>query len=96
MSNISPILGIILGAILVVGYLIAAKASKKGAPELSDGIVLFLCAVGVVAGIRVCYASVWPGVLPETLSAEKTHFFIGGLSVVWVSVQAILKKFRFE
>ena len=80
---------ILLGVLMTLIYvLIQARAHRK--PYLSDGVVIFLSSAGIIAGIKVCGLSLDSSVF-RSMGTERLYVFIGGLAVIWVSLQALWK-----
>ncbi len=57
-------------------------------PCLTDAVVVFLTSAGLVAGIKVCVLALNPAVLTG-VENERVYVFLGGLSVIWVSVDSV-------
>jgi len=91
MQNYSLYCSIIIGVSLILLYIISIKKNKsKG--SLQEAIIIFLSANGIVAGINVCILSI-DKLLPIS-ETDRTYVFIGGISVIWVSVTTLLKTFQ--
>ncbi len=81
--------GIIVGLCGIVTLFIARRKYQRLAPNLTDGVVVFLAGYALAAGgVKVCILSL---TLPS-LKSEREYIFLGGIAVIWVSIEAIWQK----
>jgi len=80
----------ILGCVAVITLLVF-RVTKHKSLDLPDAIVAFLTAAGIGGGIKVCVLAFNP--ILVSLGSDRLYVFIGGLAVIWVSVQALYKFF---
>ncbi len=91
MVNNWTLITIIVGAVLVIGYLLRMRRNAS----LTDAIIIFLATNGIVAGLKLWYYTfVMPKFLPESVGEGRTYIFIGGLAVIWVTVREVLKRLK--
>jgi len=55
---------------------------------LAEAVIVFLTSFGLVAGIKVCVLALNPVILTE-VENERLYFFLGGLAVIWVSIDNV-------
>ena len=86
-----PLAGIILGLLALIFLLLKRRKEAK----LEEGVVVLLAASGIAGGIKVFVLGV---TLNQTqldfVQIERMYLIIGGVAIVWVSVQAILQRIR--
>ena len=92
MINAYVLAGVILGSVLVGLYLFASLR-RKNTPNLRDAAVLFLASCGASAGVKLCVMSVSSASL-AALNEERAYIFLGGLAVVWISSETIIRVFK--
>lgn len=90
MSDPYLVASIALGLLGIVALFVVAVIKKRQRPELSDGVIAFLAAAGISSGVKVCFLSLNPNVL-QSIENERAYVFLGGLAVVWVSLDTIWK-----
>ncbi len=91
-TNPFPLVGIGLGVLLILIYVAVTMRHAQRATELSDAVTLFLSSAGISAGAKVLYIAVSPAL--TAIENERIYVFLGGLSVIWVSIQTIAKTLR--
>lgn len=89
-NNSTVTFGIIIGCLLMGLYIFICWKKKTKNLELGDAVVILLSGAGISAGFRICFLS-FNDAICQANSIERTYIFIGGLSVVWVSIQSIFK-----
>ncbi len=87
------LLGISAGVLCVLAYVLTTVRHQTRKVLLSDGVMLFLATSGIAAGIKVCTIALNRSLL-TTLKEERTYIFLGGLAVIWVSVDTVIRIFR--
>jgi hypothetical protein len=98
------IAGLILGAICSLIYTIVTVYNIKKMPGLADIVQIFLSAIGILGGIKVIWFVISGDFsnIVKTYSQKSTlsiseddtaYFFIGGLALSWVSLDAIVRQF---
>jgi predicted RND superfamily exporter protein len=89
------IAGIALFTIVIVIYFYFSFTKYRKAPDLGDGVSLFLSCNGISAGAKVGYLGLMAQ--PATIySDDRIYILLGGLAVVWVSIQTILTTIAFS
>ena len=97
LDNLSnPKFGIILGVIVWLFYALYSwlKTDQQN-PNLSESVLIFLSSAGVVAGLNLFYI----GLIKNTESCQdiegiQIYICIGGLAVIWASIETILPFFK--
>jgi hypothetical protein len=87
MNDIFFLLGVFCGMVLIVIYVVQALRVKK-TPDLADGVMLLLSGATLSTGVKLCYIAFNP---PTSLGDDRTYIVIGGVAVIWVSIQTIAK-----
>jgi len=90
------LLSIVFGVVLIVIYVYKTLRNPhiNKEPDLADGVVLFLSGAGISAGIKVCYIAIaLDSNICIAIGNERTYIFLGGIAVIWVSVQTIATLF---
>lgn len=85
MDNFFFFIGVFLGVLFILIYIFTIFNIEK-IPELADAVILFLSGSAVSAGIKICYIALTASHSGE----ERSHIFIGGVAVIWVSIQTII------
>jgi hypothetical protein len=86
-------LGIVIASIILVVYLIYPSKNKKN--DLSDGIIVATSALGVFGGLKVfVFAFVMDKCNVGTFEIERIYVYLGGISMIWISIVEIVKKFK--
>ena len=85
------LIGIGLGLIVTLLY-VASRYNASVSLDLGDVVNFFLCTSGFVIGIKICILAIQT-VAPFRSTNERLFIFIGGIAVIWVSVQNILRAF---
>lgn len=76
----------LLGILIFVAYTI--KKRKK--PSLAKGLVIFLTSSAIPAGSKVCVLAFDTATIVNVSDNERLYICVGGLAVIWVSVDAVL------
>jgi len=84
-------LGLGIGGILAL--FVAAAVGRRPAPNLAEGAVTFLSGSAICAGIKICLLAANDSKLGVEQS-DRIYVFLGGLAVVWVSIDTILTSLR--
>ncbi|MBW2645549.1 MAG: hypothetical protein JRE23_05110 [Deltaproteobacteria bacterium] len=84
----------IAGVVLIFAYAVKTACVRKRTPSLSDAITIFLSSTGILAGLKVCFIAAVDPIFQQTFDDERTFFFMGGIAVIWVSVDTLIKRFR--
>jgi hypothetical protein len=86
-------LGIVIASIIVVVYLVYPSKNKKN--DLSDIIIVATSALGVFGGLKVfVFAFVMDKCNVGTFEIERVYVYLGGISMIWISIVEIVKKFK--
>jgi hypothetical protein len=86
-------LGIVIASIVLLGYLVYPSKNKKN--DLSDGVIVTTSALGFFGGLKVfIFAIVMVKCNVGTFEIERVYVYLGGVSMIWISVVEILKKFK--
>ena len=80
----------ILSGLAIAGYIIY----KRSKSELKDGIVIVFSCFGVLAGTKICYWTLDSAIDLGQLKDDKLYLVLGGLSVIWISIETIIKCFK--
>nr|VFJ47416.1 MAG: hypothetical protein BECKFW1821A_GA0114235_101622 [Candidatus Kentron sp. FW] len=80
--------GVICGILGIVALLWISIYFARSKPSLAEGVVVFITAAGLSAGVKVCVLSLNPEVLTE-VENERIYVFLGGLAVIWVSIDTL-------
>ena len=83
------IFGLLLGLLITVFHVIS-EIRKAKKPKLVNAIVFFLASAGIAAGFKVCILSIDP-VISKEFAENRLYIFLGGLAVIWTSVEALLQ-----
>jgi hypothetical protein len=85
----------VAGGLLGVGLVAIAwwRAWRPSAPSLADATSAFLAGGAVPQGVRVCALAVSPD-LPAALSDVALYVFLGGVSLIWVSIDVLVQVSR--
>ena len=79
-------LGLLGIAILFIAY----TRKKRQKPSLAEGLVVFLTSSAIPAGLKVCVLAFDKATIVNVTDNERLYIFVGGLAVIWVSVDAVL------
>lgn len=79
----------VLGAMLVIGYLVIAF-KRKTTPELKNMVSLFLAAAGFVGGI-VLILGCFSEDARKHVADLPTYIFIAGMSMLYISAQTAFR-----
>ena len=96
------IAGFIIFLCVIGVYLYSCIVKLKQEPDLGDGVSIFLSCNGIAVGVKVAYLGLLAqsGLLTQSellvqslkMSAnDRIYILLGGLAVIWVSIQTILK-----
>ena len=97
MTDFYTMLGIALGLISILALYVSNRIQQRRqvhpSPNsqglnLKNGILIFLAGATIAAGVKVCIFALDPTVFPAN-GGDRTYVFLGGLSVVWVSIETI-------
>jgi hypothetical protein len=82
--------GLVVFLFVIGAYLYARLVKVRQEPDLGEGVSLFLSCNGIGAGSKVVYLGLLapPGTM---LANDRIYILLGGLAVIWVSVQSILR-----
>jgi len=87
------IFGVTLGLVLSFLSIYLGIKKKIDSPKLAHCVVLFLASTGVAAGFKVCILALMSAEL-QPLHDERLYVFLGGLAVIWASIETIARPFR--
>ena len=86
----------ICGTVVMIGLFISKfihyinSKNEKWVINLSEGVVAFLTGSAIPAGIKLCVLSIDSNVF-QNATNERLYIFLGGLTVIWVSIDTIWK-----
>lgn len=80
---------IFIGSFAAAIYIYLQARSRKF-PKLTNMVILFMSSGGVAAGIKVCSLAYYSALFNSGIE-DNLYIFIGGVSVTYVSIQAILQ-----
>ena len=87
-------IGLILGTVLIIIYCIVCFYQKKK-PDLSQIITIIMASVGLVTGIFLGYTAIlYDNTALGELSEHRLPVFVGGVAILYVSVDGIFRCFR--
>jgi len=86
-------MSICLGAILEVVH-VAVALGKRRKPTLQEAVGCFLSAFGLVGGVCLFLGEIHPSLKVDVGDAWP-YRAIGGLAVIWVSFQSLIRHFQF-
>ena len=89
-SIASLFLGLLGMAVLFGAYLLG----KRQKPSLAEGLVAFLTSAAIPAGAKVCVLAFDTATIVNASDNERLYVFVGGLAVIWVSLDAVLGALR--
>jgi hypothetical protein len=92
------IIGLSIGVLCTIAYICLSVSAKKN-PDLKRAFELFIAAVGITAGVKICWY-VGTGHLGDSLKKagvpladeDLVYFFLGGVALVWLSVDTIFDR----
>ena len=82
--------GFILSGLVIATYVIC----KRSKSELKAASVILLSCFGVLAGTKICWWTLEKGIDIGQLKDDKLYLVLGGLSVIWISVETVIKCFK--
>jgi hypothetical protein len=82
--------GCILSGLIVVAYLLY----KRTKSELKNAIVIVPSCFGVFAGFKICCWTLDSKINLGQLKDDKLYLVLGGFSVIWISIETIIKCFK--
>nr|VFK57915.1 MAG: hypothetical protein BECKUNK1418G_GA0071005_100158 [Candidatus Kentron sp. UNK]VFK69726.1 MAG: hypothetical protein BECKUNK1418H_GA0071006_101825 [Candidatus Kentron sp. UNK] len=82
------VIGIVCGVTGIGTLVWISLYHARTKPGLAEGMIVFLTSASLVAGIKVCVLTLNPTVLTE-VENERIYVFLGGLGVIWVSIDTI-------
>lgn len=89
------VLASIIIGLIVAGVYAFSQARIKRFPKLTNMVVLFMSSGGVTAGVKMCFLA-YSSTILNIFIEDSLYIFIGGIAVVYVSIQAILQVFGVE
>lgn len=66
----------------------AQRAKRQQGLTFRNGVTVFLAGAAISAGVKVCVLALNPALFPSN-GDDRTYVFLGGLSVIWVSLETI-------
>ena len=90
MDHYFLIAGFIMFLCVIGVYLYFCIVKSSQTPNLGDGVSLFLSSNGIAVGIKVAYL----GLTVQLLANNQIYILLGGLAVIWVSIETILKTIK--
>ena len=88
MTQLTFLAGIAVGCVAALGVIVKRTLFDKEVVTLSEGVIAFLAGAGIVTGVRVCAIGLQ---LIAPTAGDAPYLFLGGLAVVWVSVETIVR-----
>ncbi len=87
-------IGLILGAVLAIVYT-CIVFYKKNKPDLPQIITIIMASVGLMTGIFLGYtAIIYDDIALGELSEHRLPVFVGGIAILYISVDGIVRCFR--
>lgn len=83
--------GFVIGVVFIVIYVVRERRSE---PNLGTAAVLLISGIGITTGVRLMVICVTVKKLMPFGEEDRVYIFIGGLAVIWVSVEAIVRTLR--
>lgn len=83
--------GLGLGVVCILVYLFRERSRQ---PNLGTAVVLLISGVGITTGVKLMVICTTVKDLPAFSEEDRTYIFVGGLAVIWVSGEAILRSLR--
>lgn len=80
--------GLVLGAVLFAIYVWRSTKARKGL-QLEMAAALLLSSISVAAGVKLIEICVTADSLKPFADEDRAYIILGGIALVWVSVQAI-------
>lgn len=90
MIDVYSLLGIGLGLLGIFALFFATWKFNRPKPNLSEGLITFLTCTAFSAGIKVCILAFDKRIIGIG-NNERPYVFLGGLAVIWISLEAIWK-----
>ena len=90
MNDLYSIVGVALGLMGIISLFVAAWKFNRPKPTLAEGLVTFLTAAALSAGVKVCVLAFDKKALIAG-DSERLYVFLGGLAVIWISADAVWK-----
>jgi ribosome biogenesis SPOUT family RNA methylase Rps3 len=81
---------LLVGVGLGVASLIAYAIKDRSKAKLERGVPLFLSVVALPVGAHVIYLSATAHELKPFDTEERVYIALGGIALIWVSIQTIL------
>lgn len=92
--NIVIAVSLIIGTIILMIYAIFVFHNTKSFPEIGKALQkIFLPSIAIIQGAYGCYSAL-NELLTSTKGISFTFFFVGGITIVWVSIDKIIKTFK--
>lgn len=91
--DFSTVLSLSLGIIVLMIYTIKRLKQDKVFPDIGKALSVLLPGIAIPQGIYVCKLAFSD---LECISVSPTFLMVGGLSIVWISADKIIKMFKGE
>lgn len=88
MPDLTSAVEIVAGSLCIGTLLLVSFLRQRKMPQLTDAVSIFIAALGVVGGFRLCIISMEPKLF-ELVRGDRSYVFLAGISVVWVSAEMI-------
>ena len=92
-SDLATYISMASGAVIILIYTIAVARKLKSLPDIGSVLSILIPGIAIPQGIYVCYLAFNPELTP-CMAISPIFLFIGGLTIVWVSVTKVLEVFR--
>jgi hypothetical protein len=79
--------GLVLGGVLVPTYVIRRRHDS---PKLEVAVTLFISGVAIATGVKLIAVCATASNIKPFGTEDRVYIVIGGLALIWVSVQTIL------
>jgi len=95
MTNLYTSAGVIVGSILIVTRIVTSMRtnSTQKPLSLSDAMAIIFSCVAIGTAIQLGVISFQSGEV-KIDGTQKLYIFIGGLALLWVSVESVVKIFK--
>lgn len=84
---------LIIGAIVLMIYSITFFRKKRDIPEIGKALSILLPVIAIPQGIYVCSLALNESIV-SCIGISPTFLFVGGVTIMWVSIDKIIKTFR--
>jgi hypothetical protein len=78
--------GLVLGATLIVAYVVRARGSAK----IESGLAIFLSGASTAAGVKLIAVCATKSDIKPFDSEDRVYIIFGGIALIWVSALAII------